>query len=228
MSRRYRGVLFDLDGTLVDSLELILASYRHTLLTHLGEVIADTAWLDTMGRPLKVQLRAFAKTEAQLEAMFDTYISHNQANHKRLIRPFAGMAHTVEQLWRANLKLCVVTSKIREHALRELQSTGLDGYFHGLIAADDVERPKPDPQPVRLALASVGLADSEALLIGDSLPDLQAAQAANVDAAAALWGPFDRARLAPGEPLFWLETPEDILAVLNGTHPQATDERARS
>jgi pyrophosphatase PpaX len=222
MTARYRGILFDLDGTLVDSLELILSSYRHTMSVHLGHVPPDEAWLRTMGKPLRVQLEAFAESPDQLEAMFATYIEHNEAHHERLIRPFPGMREAVVALRRAGYRLGVVTSKIREHAIRELRSCGLDGLFHGLVSATDVGRPKPDPQPVLMGLQAIGTTADATLMVGDSLYDLQAARAAAVDSAAALWGPFDRARLAPGEPTYWLEDVADLLDVL-GVGPEAAD-----
>ena len=79
----------------------------------------------------------------------------------------------------------------------------------------DVQRPKPDPEPVMLSLASLDLAAPDALLVGDSLYDLLAGRAAGVDTAAALWGPFDRERLAEGRPNYWLETIDQLLALLS-------------
>ncbi len=213
-NNRYRALLFDLDGTLVDSLDLILSSYRHTMAEHLGRVPPDEAWLVTMGRPLRVQLESFARTPEQLEAMFRTYIDHNEANNQRLIRPFPGMREAIESLRGAGFRMGVVTSKIGEHARRELRSCGLDGLFDGLVAADDVQRPKPHPEPVLRGLQSVGAAAEEALMVGDSLFDLESARAAGVDTAAALWGPFDRDRLAAGEPTHWVRHIDELLVLL--------------
>ncbi len=210
----YRGLLFDLDGTLVDSLELILASYRHTMAEHLGRVPPDDEWLVTMGKPLRVQLESFARTPQQLEAMFRTYIDHNEANNQRLIRPFPGMREAIESLRGAGFRMGVVTSKIGEHARRELRSCGLDGLFDGLVSADDVERPKPHPEPVRRGLKSIGTAARETLMVGDSLFDLESARAAGVDTAAALWGPFDRSHLAQGSPTHWVRHIDELLALL--------------
>jgi pyrophosphatase PpaX len=222
VSPRYRGILFDLDGTLVDSLELILSSYRYTMSVHLGHVPPDEAWLSTMGKPLKVQLECFADSPERLEAMFATYIAHNEAHHERLTRPFPRMKETVTALHRAGYRLAVVTSKIGEHAIRELRTCGLHGLFHGLVSATDVQRPKPDPEPVLLGLRSIDTSARETLMIGDSLYDLQAARAAGVDCAAALWGPFDRERLAPGQPDYWLEDVSELLALLE-LEPEARD-----
>ncbi len=214
VSRSYNGVLFDLDGTLVDSLDLILSSYRHTMSVHLGQVPPDGVWLNTMGTPLRAQLRGFSDDPEQLEAMFQTYVAHNQANHDRLIRLFPGMREGVVRLRKAGYRLCVVTSKIGEHAIRELRTSGLDGLFDGLVSADDVRRPKPDGEPVLLALESLGIGARNALMVGDSLYDLEAARAAGVDAAAALWGPFRREQLEKGRPTYWVEDMQDLLAIL--------------
>ena len=217
MSGRYRGILFDLDGTLVDSLELILSSYRHTMAEHLGQgrVPPDEEWMRTMGRPLRVQLGSFAGSPAQLEAMFDTYLAHNEANQERALRSFPGMVEAVTAIRRSGYRMGVVTSKIREHALRELRSCGLDGLFDDLVSADDVRNPKPDPEPVLRGLRGLDLEPGAALMVGDSLFDLQAARAAGVDAAAALWGPFERSRLEEGAPDYWLEDIEALLRLLN-------------
>lgn len=212
--RNYRGILFDLDGTLVDSLELILASYRHTMSVHLGRVPPDEAWLRTMGMPLRVQLASFTDSPERNLAMFHTYVAHNQAHYERLIRLFPGMREGVARLRDADYRLCVVTSKIRDHAIRELTIAGLDGLFDGLVSADEVRRAKPDPEPLLLGLELIGLDARDALMVGDSVYDLEAAQAAGVDSAAALWGPFGRNQLEKATPTYWVRDFADLLAVL--------------
>jgi len=222
LTKKYEGVLFDLDGTLVDSLELILSSYRHTMSQHLGRECPDEEWLNTMGKPLKVQLQSFAESPEQLEKMFHTYVAHNEAHHRQLIRPFPRMKQTVTALKRAGYRLAVVTSKIRDHALRELRTCELEGLFDGLVSASDVRRPKPDAEPTISGLQSIAVAAVDALLVGDSLFDLLSARAAGVDTAAALWGPFDRIRLGPGKPKYWLEEASELLPLL-GVTPEPRD-----
>ena len=83
--------MFDLDGTLIDSEGLILESYRHTMRCHLGAAPPDERWRTTIGRPLVIQVRDFARSDAEAEAMIRTYTEHNLANHDRLVRPFPGI-----------------------------------------------------------------------------------------------------------------------------------------
>lgn len=215
MSGRWRGVLFDLDGTLVDTLDLILASYRHTMRAHLGEAPPDAEWMRTMGRPLIVQLEEFAQTPEQRQSMFEMYLAHNEANQERLVRSFPGVKEAVAAIREAGYRLGIVTSKIGANARRELRSCGLDGLFDALVGATDVAHPKPHPEPVLRGLDAIGCAADETLLVGDSVYDLEAGRAAGVETAAALWGPFERARLAESEPDYWLEDISALLELLD-------------
>ncbi len=212
-----RTVLLDLDGTLIDSEELILASYRHTLRTHRGEAPPDAAWLETMGQPLEAQLRDFAADEAEVRAMTETYREHNDRVHDDLLRGFPGVREAVEELRDRGLRLGIVTSKRRDKTLRGLEACGypLD-WFASVVTASDLEDHKPDPAPVRMALEEMGEEPDRALFAGDSIHDLRAGRAAGVRTAAALWGPYDRERLAPGEPDLWLEGPGDLLEAVPG------------
>ncbi len=207
-----RTVLLDLDGTLVDSEELILASYRHTLRTHREEAPPDDAWLETMGQPLEAQLRDFARDGDEVRAMTETYLEHNDRVHDDLLRSFPGVREAVAELRDRGLRLGIVTSKRRDKALRGLEVCGypLD-WFGSVVTASDLEAHKPDPAPVRKALGELGEEPAGALFAGDSIHDLRAGRAAGVRTAAALWGPYDRERLAPGEPDLWLERPGDLL-----------------
>lgn len=223
MTPDYRGILFDLDGTLVDSLDLILSSYRHTMSQHLGHAPPDNAWLSTLGQPLRVQLRYFARSDEEREAMFRTYTVHNQANHERLVRPFPGMREAIVALRAHGYRLGVVTSKLRAGTLRELDTCDLADLFEVLVAADDVERPKPDPQPVQLGAQGLGLEPSAILMVGDSVFDLQAGRAAGARTAAALWGPFDRNHLSQARPDHWLENVQALLTLLSVRRAASAD-----
>lgn len=217
------ALLLDLDGTLIDSSELILSSYRHTMREHLGDVPPDSAWLEGMGRPLRVQLREFASSEEEAAAMVETYREHNRRVHDRLVRSFDGVRETLSRLHRREVPLAIVTSKSRPGVERGMETCGLEPeWFDAVVTADDVERPKPDPEPVHRALHGVARArrgaggpdPAEALFVGDSIHDLRSGAAAGVETGAALWGPYSREELEPGEPDHWLESVEAIEALV--------------
>ncbi|MBT8478415.1 MAG: HAD-IA family hydrolase [Gemmatimonadetes bacterium] len=213
-----RAVLFDLDGTLIDSERLILASYRHTMQEHLDHVPPEETWKATIGQPLVVQMKMFADRPDQVEAMIQTYVDHNLSNHDSYVRPFAGVRSVLQAIRRSGRVLGIVTSKKRRATHMGLERCDLPAeWFAAIVTADDVERYKPEPDPVLSALRQAGVGASKAMFVGDSTHDMRSGRAAGVVTAAALWGPYSRAQLEPTEPDLWLEAPGDLLPALGLT-----------
>jgi pyrophosphatase PpaX len=210
----YATFLFDLDGTVLDSIELILRSYRHTLKTHLGIVPPDELWLKGLGTPIWVQLRQWTEDPKEIDAMVETYRTYNMAHHDALVRPYDGITAIVADLKARGKQIGLVTSKQRSGAERGLQVIGLAPSFDVIVGADEVERPKPDPEPVLVALERLGATPESAVFIGDSRYDIVCGRAARVATAAALWGPFHRRDLEDLAPDYWLERPADLGALL--------------
>ena len=211
--RPFSTFLFDLDGTLIDSEALIMASFRHTMRTHLGAVPPDESWRAGFGTPLRPQLAKFADGPEQVLAMTATYRAHNLEHHDRLVQSFDGIRAVAETLLTQGMRLAIVTSKNRVASERGLRHCELDHLFTVRITSDDVVEHKPKPAPVLAALEALGSAAEETVFIGDSPADCQAGRAAGVSTAAVLWGPFTRERLAPHQPDYWLQTPDQILAL---------------
>ena len=207
---RLAACLFDLDGTLIDSVDLIMASFRHTMRTHLGSVPDETGWRNGFGTPLRTQLRAFARDDDEAARMVATYRSYTHAHHDRLLRSYAGIDRSLAALSRAGVRLAVVTSKTHALARRGLARCGLSHYFDVLVGFDDVAEHKPHPAPVLAALERLGAQPCEALFVGDSPHDIRAGRAAGVRTAAVLWGPFSRQDLAREAPHHWLAGPASI------------------
>ncbi len=210
---RFSTFLFDLDGTLLDSIELILASYHHTLQQHRGHVPPDEVWLSGLGTPLRAQFRKFTNDPDEIEAMVSTYQAHNLANHDALVRDYPGVLDVVRTLSAQGVRLGVVTSKRRPGTMLGLRKGGFDGLFDVLITADDVERHKPDPQPVERAVDLLGAARSETVFVGDSPHDMASGRGAGVATAAVLWGPFPRSVLEEHRPDFWISDPRELTTI---------------
>jgi pyrophosphatase PpaX len=202
--------LFDLDGTLIDSIELILRSYRHTMRTHRGHEPPDDVWMKGLGTPLWVQFRSWTDDPAEIEAMVATYREYNLAHHDALVRPYEGVVAAVRALRARGKALGLVTSKMRSGAIRGLRVAALEDAFTVIVGADEVTNPKPHPEPVLKALDHLHAPAPETVFIGDSRHDIECGRAAGVKTAAVLWGPFDRADLADSRPDYWLERPEDL------------------
>jgi pyrophosphatase PpaX len=206
-------VLFDLDGTLIDTVELILTCYRQTFESHRGAVPPDEAWLAGMGTPLRAQFRGFTDDPAELEAMVKTYGELNRNQHDALIREFPGVFNSVQALADRHLGMGIVSSKLRAGCLRGLARCRLDGFFRIIVAADDVQRHKPDPAPVYRALELLGADPAHTIFVGDSPHDLVAGRAAGVQTAAALWGPFPRRALEDERPDYLLSHPKELISL---------------
>ena len=211
---RLTTVLFDLDGTLIDSIRLILDSYHHTLASHGIASRSDDEWLAGIGTPLQVQFAEWAESPG-IEAMIATYRDYNLAHHDTRVLPYPGIVEMVRTVRQAGLLTGLVTSKNRSGALRGLRLCGLDEAMDVLVGADDVEHPKPHPEPVLKALSALGQPAESAMYIGDSIHDMQAGRAAGVLTAAVLWGPFGREHLEGSQPDFWLDRPDQLQAVVS-------------
>lgn len=213
MTLRPLALLFDLDGTLVDSVELILASMRAAFEGHRGRRPTEADWIAGIGTPLRAQLGEFVAPE-DLERLVERYRAHQQANHDRMTRAFDGTLETLSRLKAQGHPVGVVTSKLQRSAERTLRHVGLRPFVDAVVGADSVARPKPDPEPVLLALSLLGRRPREAVLVGDSPHDLSAGNAAGATTVAALWGACSRDSLAAASPGHWLGAIGELPALL--------------
>ncbi len=203
--------LFDLDGTLLDSIELILKSFHHTARVHGCPERSDARWLAGVGTPLRVQLSELASSEEELDAMLESYRDYNLEHHDEMAKPYPGVIEVVKTLHRSEARLALVTSKLSRGANRGLRLLGLEEEFSVRICADDVVRGKPHPEPVLKALAALDASPAEAIFIGDSHHDIEAGRRAGVETAAVSWGPFARETLEAAGPSRFIESPEELL-----------------
>ncbi len=217
----YRTVLFDLDGTLLDTAAMIITSLRHALALHLDYDPGDALLLAGIGTTLHDQLREHAirarsrsVDEALVRGLAETYIEHNHGIHDALVGAFPGVVEVLDHLRGAGVRLGIVTSKGKAIAERGLDLCGLRAHFEVVITAEDVERHKPHPEPVHTALRALGVSAAHALFVGDSPHDVNAGNAAGVATGAALWGPFPRDVLRPSGPTHWLDRVGDVLKLL--------------
>ncbi len=204
--------LFDLDGTIIDSIELILRSYRHTMAHHRGDEPPppDDVWIKGLGTPLWAQFGEITDDKEEIERMVQTYRTYNLTHHDALVKPYEGVVAEIRRLKDSGKQLGVVTSKLRDGAMRGLRVSGLDQAFDLVLGCDDVTHSKPHPEPVLKAVAALGVSKESTVFVGDSRHDMKSGRAAGVKTAAVLWGPFDREDLEDLSPDYWLEKPQDL------------------
>lgn len=188
---RFGTVLFDLDGTVVDTRELIRQSHRHAVTSVLGRDMPDHELLANVGRPLIEQMAAFDADRAQ--ELLEAQRAWNHAHTAELIRPYPGVAEMLAGLKSAGCHTGVVTSKsgptvqMAFDALPEVAE-----HIDVLVAVEDTPVHKPGPDPVLLALDRLGAEAADACYVGDAPFDIAAGRAAGVTTVGVTWGFFPR------------------------------------
>jgi pyrophosphatase PpaX len=208
------AVLFDLDGTLIDSIALLLASMKHTFQGR-SRKPTDDEWIEGLGTPLPKQLTPYVESDEDRERLVNRYRTFQHENHDRLMSQYAGVIDTIALLYQRGHPLGVVTSKGNMMMERGLKFIGADDYIEVAIGYDSVHIHKPDPFPVRAALEKLEYQASEAVFVGDSPHDMKSGNDAGVITIAALWGPFRRDQLEPYNPTYFLDDIKDLPPLLD-------------
>jgi pyrophosphatase PpaX len=208
------AILFDLDGTLIDTIELILSSARHAF-EEWPVRPTDEEWVRGIGTPLVQQLRAYAANDDEVALLLARYRRYQNEHHDRLTRCYDDVPDVIAALADRGHQMAVVTSKASPIAHQSLAFVGLDHFFPVVVGYDDTARHKPDPEPVRVALSRLGVSPDDAVFVGDSPHDILAGNGADVMTIAALWGPFDRETLADARPDHFIECMAELPGVLN-------------
>jgi pyrophosphatase PpaX len=210
---RFRTVLFDLDGTLIDSGAMILGSMRHATRTVLGREVSDAELLARVGSThLRDQMQGFDPDRA--DDLVRAYRAHNEPLHAEL-RACSGMLGVLERLHAEGRRLGIVTAKRHVTVRLAFDVCPLERFFATVVAADDTERHKPYPDPILCALDRLESDARDAAYVGDAPFDVESAKAAGVFAVAVGWGGIhSRERVAAAEPDAFVETAEELLGVL--------------
>lgn len=204
----FRAVLFDVDGTLIDTAELIADCLEHACRVHLGRTHPRETYYNLIGKPAIVQMEILGGGKAP--EMMDTAIEYYE-DHADQETPFPGALDTLAQLSEQGIRLALVTSKTRLELDPTLRRVPLQKWARVIITADLTTRPKPYPDPVYLALQTLQIGADQSLFIGDSPYDLQSGRAAGVSTGAATWGPHPLVALEAEQPSYVFTGFRDIL-----------------
>jgi pyrophosphatase PpaX len=207
---RFPVVLFDLDGTVVDSGSIILASMRHATREVLGQEFEDRELMQAVGGPgLEAQMAVFAPD--QVDELVRVYRAHNEPLHDEL-EACVGMEDVLLRMREDGRRLGVVTAKRRATVELAFARVPLGHLFETVVGGDETERHKPDPEPLLLAARRLRVSPLECAYVGDSPFDVRAARSAGMYAVAVTWGRIhDRSLLEREEPDAIVDSAEELL-----------------
>ncbi|WP_178018864.1 pyrophosphatase PpaX [uncultured Paenibacillus sp.] len=206
-------VLFDLDGTIINTNELIITTFMHViekngLKPHTREEI-----IPHMGMTLEHQLQIFSGREDVAELVAD-YRKYNRERHDELIRDFPHVKEVISSLYEQGITMGIVTTKIKETTLLALNMFGLKPYMKSIVTVEDVKHPKPHPEPILTAMRELNADPARTLMVGDSAADLQCAKAAGVHAAGVAWSLKGESMLRKYDPDYILQDMTDLYGIL--------------
>lgn len=197
MTLRWPVVLFDFDGTLADTIPLIVASYHHAIGT-LGEVAEEHEVRSWIGRPLQPVLEE--RYPGRGAELTDVYRTWNLAHHDELILAVDGVPALLDDLHAHGARTGVVSSKKAETVRLGLRAVKLDDRIDVIAGQEHTDVHKPDPEPLVYAAAQLSVTPAECVYVGDAVVDVEAARAAGMAAVAVTWGAGEAEALRGADP----------------------------
>ena len=214
MAKPFTTLLFDFDGTLLDTNELIIQSYQYVLDKHFPGRYQRSDIIPFLGPTLA---DAFSSVDPQrVEEFIVEYRNWNKERHDELASEFDGVSKTLKQLKAAGMKMAIVSTKRSEMIFKGLDLLDADGVFDDVIGIDNVTKAKPDPEPILLALERLGATADEALMIGDNYHDIEGGKNAGVRTAGVAWSIKGEAFLQTFNPDYMLHHISDLLRIVKG------------
>jgi pyrophosphatase PpaX len=206
-------LLFDLDGTLLNSLPMIGSTFRHTF-DQLGIPWGNGEILKTVGLPLRDVAVEYAHERA--EEFLTVYGQYQSDVQESMLKAYPGTIETLEKLHDNGYRLGLVTSKRRSSTMDGLAISGLGPHLEVIVTVDDISQPKPHPEPVLKALELMELSPLEAIYVGDSWYDILTGKNAGVLTIGVTWGMATWDELHNQLPDYIVNTWDELLATVDG------------
>ena len=208
-------VIFDFDGTVMDTNNGILNSWQHTFRTLENREEKPETIIKTFGEPLELTMKNFLP-DVPVEESIAIYRSYHYDNFGKLISVFPGMKELIRELKDKNYKLGLVTSRLRKTTMQGLEAYDLLPYFEVIVTADDTTKHKPDPEPLNIALEKLGAAPENSVMVGDTMFDILCARNAGVKSVLVSWSMAvtEEEKNGPDRPDYIIEKAEDLKEIL--------------
>lgn len=209
--RRFDAVLFDVDGTLLDTAEYIFQAYKYTIRFHLSRNVIR----EDVARVVGLPLRECYQLLTDLEKVDQLMQCHHefQCRNLHLATAYPNTLLTLKTLAKNGIDIAAVTNRYSDQLVETLKIGGVDKFFKVIVTPTDVKKPKPDPEPVLKALEILKIKPESAIFIGDSPADIKAGKAAGVTTIAALYG-FHGEKLLESKPNFVVKDIKEIIPII--------------
>ena len=209
-----KALLFDFDGTLLNTNDLILDTFMAVLGERFPGKFRREDCLRFIGPSLKETFDEL--TPGETDEMIAKYQAFNMEHHDELAKGYDGVVETLEELKAMGIRMAIVSTKKRFSLERGMKLLGVTHLFETYIGFDDVEHEKPHPEPVLLALSQLGVDKEDALMIGDNYHDILAGQNAGVKTAAVSWSIKGEDYLQTFNPDYMLKHMQDLITIVKG------------
>ena len=216
--RKKTTIMFDFDGTLMDTNEIIIQSWQHTFRTVAGHEADRNVLLATFGEPLVLTMKNFFGVEGEkAQEYIDIYRNFQKDIFLDAISLFPGVTEMLDQLRDQGYRMALTTSRLKKTTLMAVESFNIGPYFEVIITADDCSRHKPDPEPINVTLAKMGVPKEEAVMVGDTTMDTGCAANAGVTSVLVGWSMAlsDPEKRKSANADFIINEPSELLGILN-------------
>lgn len=210
-------VLFDFDGTVMDTNNVILMSWQHTFRTLRGREEDQEVIVKTFGEPLELTMKKFFPEVPAAEAL-EVYRSFHRDNFGELIKLFPGMRELLAEVKSRGYRTGLVTSRLYNTTMQGLEKYGIRDFFDAVLTADDTDRHKPDPAPINITLEKLGSLPENSIMLGDTMFDLLCAKNAGVRSVLVSWSLAlygkTKEELGEAAPDYIISRPEELLEII--------------
>ena len=210
-------VLFDFDGTVMDTNKVVMMSWQHTFRTLRNREEDPNILVKTFGEPLELTMKKFFP-DVPIDEALEVYRSFHRDNFGELITLFPGMKELLHEVRNRGFKTGLVTSRLYSTTMQGLEKYEIKNLFDAVLTADDTDKHKPDPAPVNITLAKLDSSPEKSILLGDTMFDLLCAKNAGVQSVLVSWSLALRGKtkedLGEAAPDYILRAPKDLLEII--------------
>jgi pyrophosphatase PpaX len=216
MMRKYQCIIFDVDGTLTQTNDLIFASFNHVSKKYTGQTFTPEQIISMFGPPEEIAIQKIVG-DANIDAALKDFFDYYKSNHSLMARVFPGVEEVLAYLAGKGIILAIFTGKGRASTMITLKALEIDKYFDVIVTGTDVVNHKPSGEGINKILKYLGLKKHQVLMVGDAVSDVRAAGEAGIQMSAVLWDSYGKEQVRNMKVDFQFESVNDFFSFLRHT-----------